>query len=206
MKLLYGTGNPGKLQHMREMLAGLDVEIIGLNDVNMHIGYIDENGNDPLANARVKALAYYKAIKMPVFSCDSGLFVEGLSSEEQPGVHVRRVNGKVLNDEEMIDYYSRLASRFGGKVKVKYKNAICLILDEKKVYEYDGDDICSESFLLTSKAHNKRIEGFPLDSLSVDIKTGKYHYDIEEYTDDESYLATGFRNFFLRHLFQTDKS
>ena len=35
MKILYGTGNPAKLSSMRSRLAGLDIEIIGLKDINM---------------------------------------------------------------------------------------------------------------------------------------------------------------------------
>ncbi|MCK4258003.1 MAG: non-canonical purine NTP pyrophosphatase [Halanaerobiales bacterium] len=200
MKLLYGTANPGKLQHMREMLEGLDIEIIGLNDFDLHIDQIDESGNNPLANAKIKAFAYYKAAKIPVFSCDTGLYIEGLDDEKQPGVHVRRVNGKALNDEEMIEYYTSLALNFGGNVRAKYKNAICLILDEENIFEYDGDDISSVSFLISSKPHQKRTAGFPLDSISVEIETRKYFIDLDSNSNFQSELAEGFRNFFLRTI------
>ena len=33
MKLVYGTGNPAKLEAMRRRLAGLDFEIAGLKDM-----------------------------------------------------------------------------------------------------------------------------------------------------------------------------
>ena len=33
MKLLYGTGNPAKLEAMRRRLAGLNLEILGLADM-----------------------------------------------------------------------------------------------------------------------------------------------------------------------------
>ena len=202
MKLLYGTGNSGKLEHMKDMLSGLDFEIIGLNELDLYISHIDEYGNNPLDNAKIKAMTYYREVKMPVFSCDSGLYIEGLSNEEQPGVHVRRVRGKILNDEEMIDYYSNLALRAGGEVKAKYKNAICLVLDETTVYEYDGEDISSETFLITSKVHPKRIKGFPLDSLSLNIDNRKYYLDIDDYdrNENKSKLARGFRDFFKRAI------
>lgn len=202
MRLLYGTSNTGKLQHMKEMLSGLDIKIYGLDEVSATIDFIDESGNNPLENAKIKAMTYHKAMEVPVFSCDSGLYIDGLDNYEQPGVHIRRINGKVLNDEEMIDYYSNLALRFGGKVRARYKNAICLVLDETKVYEYDGDDISSEAFIITSKAHKRRISGFPLDSLSLEINTGKYYFDIEDYerNENESNLARGFRDFFMRTI------
>ena len=94
---------------MREMLSGLELEIIGLKNVNYVFEPVEENGNNPLENARIKALAYYKVAKMPVFSCDSGLYIQGLKGEKQPGVHVRKSIGKELNDNEMIEYYTGLA-------------------------------------------------------------------------------------------------
>ncbi len=200
IKLLYGTSNPAKLQHMKEMLEGLDIEIISLNDIdNQGTIPISEAGNNPLENARIKAIAYYKALRTPVFSCDSGLYIEGLESERQPGVNVRRVNGKKLNDNEMIEYYGNIASELGGSVKAKYKNAICLVFDEENIFEFDGEDL-SEEFIIASKAHPKRIKGFPLDSLSVKIETGQYYLDIhnKDNCDDEYKLAKGFRDFFFR--------
>lgn len=200
MKLLYGTANPAKLQHMREMLRGLDVVIIGLNDLNLNIDQIDESGNDPLENAKIKALTYYKAVKMPVFSCDSGLYISGLNKEEQPGVHVRRINGKVLNDEEMIEYYSNIALKQGGEVVAKYRNAISLIIDEENIFDYDGDDISPPNFLLTSKVHSNRNIGFPLDSISVNIENDEYFIDMDSNSYFNKELAKGFQNFFCRTI------
>ena len=65
-----------------------------------------ETGNTPLENARQKAIAYYQVFKMPVFSCDSGLYFDEVPDEIQPGVHVRNVNGRCLSDDEMIAYYT----------------------------------------------------------------------------------------------------
>lgn len=202
MKLLYGTANQAKIQHMKEMLNDLDIEITGLNDADLHIEQIDESGNSPLENAKIKTVAYFKAAKSPVFSCDSGLYIDGLDIKNQPGVQVRRVNGKVLNDEEMIEYYSNLAAKLGGKAIAKYKNAICLILDEENIFEYDGEDISSVRFLITSQAHPRRNPGFPLDSISLDIKSGRYYMDLDSYGnfENEDEMAKGFRDFFLRTL------
>ncbi|WP_283591819.1 non-canonical purine NTP pyrophosphatase [Clostridium butanoliproducens] len=206
MKLLYGTSNPAKLLHMKNVLEGLDIEVIGLKDVDLKFDEIDERGNEPLENARIKALAYYRVYRRPVFSCDSGLYIEGLSKENQPGVHVRRVNGKSLNDEEMIDYYSFLAKKLGGQAKARYKNGICLVIDDKNIFEYDGEDIGTGSFIISSKPHKKRNEGFPLDSLSVDIESNRYYIDMEnnKKNKDDNIQDKAFREFFrrtiLRHI------
>lgn len=203
MKLLYGTANPAKLKHMREMLQGLDIEIIGLKDIDLEVDSIDENGNNPLENAKIKALAYYKAAKMPVFSCDTGLYIEGLDEKRQPGVHVRRVNGKTLNDEEMIQYYTSIASQLGGTAVAKYKNAICLVMDENSIYEYDGEDISFEKFLITTKVHKIRDKGFPLDSISIDIKTKKYFFDLDTNTQEngENNMSNSYKQFFRRAIY-----
>lgn len=67
MKLLYGTGNPAKLEVMRERLKILGIELIGLKDLEQEIPDIIEDGKTPLENARKKALGYYHAYNMPVF-------------------------------------------------------------------------------------------------------------------------------------------
>jgi len=194
---------------MRDMLRGLDIEIIGLNDIELQTQQIDESGNNPLENAKIKAMAYYKAYKMPLFSCDSGLYIEkienleNLENQKQPGVHVRRINGKELNDEEMIEYYTSVASKLGGSARASYKNAICLILNEECIFEYGGDDIGSETFIISSKPHKKRDAGFPLDSISIDIKSGKYYMDLKDCIDDENNddrPGRGFRKFFSEVL------
>ena len=197
--LLYGTGNAGKLNAMRKHLASLDINIIGLNDIDTPLPVIDESGNNPLKNAKIKALAYYKATGMPVFSCDSGLYIKDAPDELQPGVHVRTIGGKHLNDDEMIAHYGALAERLGGNMTVRYKNGICLVMSENESYKHMGDDIAGEEFIIVSKPHNLKTPGFPLDSLSVHIGTGKYYYDMNELKDRSS-MDDGFRNFFKRVL------
>lgn len=71
---------------------------------------------------------------MPVFSCDSDLYFDELKKEEQPGIHVRRVNGKELSGAEMIEYYASLAEKYGRKITGRYRNAIYFILDENHHY------------------------------------------------------------------------
>jgi XTP/dITP diphosphohydrolase len=202
MKLLYGTTNPAKLNRMRSNVEGLGIGIIGLNDIDINVGPVNESGNSPMENARLKALAYYEAIGMPVFSCDTGLYIDGVESKNQPGAYVRRVDDKEMSDELMIEYYAKIAADMGGFAKVRYKNAICLVLNEGNIYEYDGEDISSEKFLLASKPHLKRIKGFPLDSISVEIESGEYYMDLEAIEGYESKfdIGQGFRDFFIRAL------
>lgn len=203
MKLLYGTGNPAKLSAMRNRLEQLDIELIGLNDLRAegkNIPKVIEDGNTPLENARLKAVAYYEAFQIPVFSCDSGLYFDNVPDEIQPGVHVRNVNGKCLSDEEMIDYYSGLVKAHGNLV-ARYKNAICFLMDDTHIYEAMEPSMESEKFILTDKPHSAiRKQGFPLDSISLDIKTKKYYYDLPENKLEQVAVEDGFLEFFKNVL------
>lgn len=199
MKILYGTTNKAKLQAMRNAVECLGIEIIGLNDIEGEIPKVNECGKTPLENAEIKAKAYYEAFKIPVFSCDSGLYFDELKDEDQPGIYVRRINGKELSDDEMIEYYSSLAKRYGGKITGQYRNAIYFILDEDHCYSSMDKSIATEPFILSAVPHPKRVDGFPLDSLSIDIASGQYYYNLD-IKDVSSSVDDGIRAFFKEAL------
>lgn len=199
MKLLFGTGNQAKLSVMRSRLEKIGIELIGLNDLRAegkNIPEVIESGSSPLENARLKAMAYYRAFRMPVFSCDSGLYFDNVPDEIQPGVHVRNVNGRCLTDEELLEYYAGLARQYGDLVAC-YKNAICLVVDENRIYESMDESMASEKFILTDKPHSAiRKKGFPLDSLSIDMKTNKYYYDLADDELEQFAVEDGVLSFF----------
>ena len=203
MKLLFGTGNPAKLSVMQQRLAILDIELIGLHDLKAKgivIPTVPEDGSPPLENARQTALAYFEAFHMPVFSCDSGLYFDDVPEEIQPGVHVRTVNGVTLSDEQMIDYYSGLAKKY-GKLTARYKNAICFVKDETHIYEAMEPSMESEPFLIVETPHSSiRKKGFPLDSLSVHKKTNQYYYDMPEDALNQFAVEDGVLAFFQKIL------
>lgn len=208
MRILYGTSNPAKLSAMKRRLDSLGIALIGLNEIKAQgkgIPNVIEDGTTPLENARKKAMAYYEAFHMPVFSCDSGLFFDNVPKEIQPSVHVRTVNGNYLTDEEMIAYYSSLAKTYGN-LTARYKNAICFVMDEHNIYEAMEESMESEKFILTDKPHSIVKKGFPLDSLSINIKTGKYYYDLPEGTLDQVAVEDGFLEFFRKIFNLASKS
>lgn len=180
-------------------MSVLGIELIGLKDLNREIPGVIEDGSTPLENATKKALGYYEAFQMPLFSCDSGLYIDGIPEELQPGIHVRTINGKYLTDEEMLDYYSSMAVQYGD-LTARYRNAICLILDKEHIYRAMDENMASEPFLITSKPHARRKEGFPLDSLSIDIRTGKYYYDLGNEELDQVAVEDGFLKFFKKYF------
>ena len=200
MQLIYGTTNKAKIETMKKHIKSLDIEILSLSDVKAPKLDIDESGNTPLENAKIKVLAYYRELGKPVFSCDSGLYIDELDEARQPGAHVRNVGGRELNDEEAIAHFSSLAVEFGGSMTARYQHAICLVLDETQVYEHMGEDIASERFLIVPKPHEQRNEGFPIDSLSIHIESGKYYYDMDESAKKSFEVDDGFVTFFKKVL------
>lgn len=203
MKILYGTTNKAKVAAMKKATEPLGITLISLNDLKEQgktLPEVDENGATPLENARIKAEAYYTAFRMPVFSCDSGLYFDELKEEEQPGLHVRRVRGKELTDDEMLTFYGELAARHGGTLTGRYKNAVHFILDEKTSYSSMDLSLSTEPFYLVPEPHARRVEGFPLDSLSKDIQTGEYYYDLKTKDVSTSAVEEGYKKFFSQVL------
>lgn len=195
-KILFGTGNPAKLNAMRRRLSELDIEVLGLADMDREAPSPSEDGSTPLENARQKALCYYDFYQIPVFSCDSGLYFEDLPQELQPGIHVRNVGGKCLTDQEMLAYYGGLAEKYGN-LRARYRNAVCLVMDREHIYEAMDDSTASEVFLITAVPYaGVRQKGFPLDSLSVSLGTGKYFYEMDRERTDHLAVEDGVLIFF----------
>ncbi len=199
IRLLYGTGNPSKLRAMKNRLSELGIELMGLSDLNCDIPEVDENGKNPLENACKKAKTYYQAFGIPVFSCDSGLYIDELPEELQPGTHVRRINGKTLSDDEMIAYYTSLVQKY-GRLTAYYRNAICLVTNSEHIYSAMDRSMQSAGFYIVDQPHNRREKGFPLDSISIDIRTGKYYYDLASDELDKLAVEDGFSAFFKKYL------
>lgn len=203
--LLFGTGNAAKLQLMKDYTKNMEgIELVGLKELPYSWEEPEESGKEPLENARQKALCYYRTCHIPVLSADSGLFIEGLSDEEQPGVHVRRVNGKILNDEEMRAHYKKIAEQFGGRCVAQYKNAVCLVFSEEEIYTSQSEDLSWEKFYLTTDERPQQMEGFPLDSISADFQTGNHFYDFENKGAVEN-DGNGFVRFLRKALAEHEK-
>ncbi len=173
MKILLGTSNPARASWLKELLTD-EVECITLNEINLDID-IEETGTTPEENAYIKALEYGKYYDI-VLTGDTGLFFDNfpLDDYRQPKTKIRRVNGKVLNDEEMINYYSNLAHENGGKLFGYYLNGYAVSYFGK-VYTYSNLELCKKAgFYLLDKPCAKRHVGWPLDSLCVDLKNNEY--------------------------------
>lgn len=98
-ELLFATGNKSKSKRFTKGLLEHDIKVLTLEDVPINIE-VEENGNTAIENALIKARSYAKETNLPVFAMDDTLYFDNVPKDKQPGLFVRRVNGKKLNDEE----------------------------------------------------------------------------------------------------------
>lgn len=174
MKILYATQNTAKIRNMRRRLAGTGIEIVTPADLGIQVE-VEEDGRTVAENALKKAEAYAPLADMPVLAADSGLLIDGLSDEEQPEMYVRRVNGRLLTDDEMIDHYAALAGRLGGECKAHYVTGLAMIVGEKRFCE----SVPENEFLLVSVPNPNRFHtGNPLDVIALDPRDRRYHNDL----------------------------
>ena len=187
-KILFATENESKAKRFKNGLLKNNIEIITINDIDKKID-VEENGKDAIENAIIKARAYANIYDFPVFAMDDNLYIDNIPDDKQPGMFVRRVNGKRLNDEEMIDYYSNLARVYGdnGKLTCRWVYGIAVICNGiDKTYTWSKED-----FYIVDKPADKINPGYPLNTISVNKKLNKYFIDItdedkKEINEDES--------------------
>ena len=175
MKVLFATTNPAKVKKYKDLLAEKGIELITIKDLDFKLP-IDENGKNAIENAYIKAKTYYDKTKIPTIGMDNNLFIEELPEEKQPGTHVRRINGKELNDEEMIEYYTNLVKENGGKLTAKWVYGM-VICSRKGVNKFTWS---KDHFYFVDKPCEKRNPGYPLDSISVMPESNKYWLEYPE--------------------------
>jgi XTP/dITP diphosphohydrolase len=88
-KVVIATSNPHKVDEIAAVLGQVGIECVPLGDAG--IPEPEENGATFEENARIKAVAYAKALGVTVLADDSGLEVDALGGA--PGVHSARYAG-----------------------------------------------------------------------------------------------------------------
>ncbi len=181
-EIVFGTTNKSKVEQVRGALAPKGVMVIDITDLidADKLPAVDESGNSHRENARLKAVAYAKAVGRPVFATDNALFIDGFPDDEQPGVHVRRLKGwtRRPTDTELLDYYVTLVKKLGGEVGVRWESGYCIASSGGVLAERVA--VSERCFVSTPSA--TVLPGYPLESIQIDPVTGKY---VAEMTKDE---------------------
>ena len=97
-RFLLGSTNPGKLREYREILQGIDVELVAPTDLDPVPPEPDEDAQTFAENASAKARSYAMASGLQTIADDSGLEVYALRGA--PGVRSRRFFGEDASAEE----------------------------------------------------------------------------------------------------------
>ena len=189
-KLIFATGNKGKLREAAEIL-GEEFQLETPADYGMDED-IPETGNTLMANSLQKATYIYERSGKDCFADDTGLEVDALGGA--PGVYTARYAGegkdfnanmdKVLYELNVLECEAGMAAALGLKVKkvsrrARFKSVITLILDGEK-HIFEGT---LEGEISRSKSGNG---GFGYDPVFVaDEYPGKTLADITEQQKNE---------------------
>lgn len=109
MDLLIGTSNPGKLNELRELLAGVPLRLFDLRAVGLAQLNVEETGDTLEDNARLKSQAYAQASGMLTMADDTGLYIDALGGA--PGIYPARYGGPELT---MADRRQKVLRELSG--------------------------------------------------------------------------------------------
>ena len=140
MKIVFATGNSGKLREASEIL-GEGFELVTPADFGI-VEDIPETGNTLRANSLQKAQYLYEKCGCDCFADDTGLEVDALGGA--PGVYTARYAGedkdfnknmdKVLYELQVLEGEAHMAAGLGLKTKpvsrrARFKSVVTLIID-----------------------------------------------------------------------------
>ena len=99
-KIIFATGNAGKMREIREILDGMDMEILSMKEAGIEADIVEDGGTFE-ENAVIKAKAVAKLLSQSamkehsdaiVMADDSGLEIDALNKE--PGIYSARYMGE----------------------------------------------------------------------------------------------------------------
>lgn len=90
-KIVFATGNAGKMKEIREILADIGIPVYSMKEMGIDIP-IEENGSTFEENAVIKAKAVAAECEAIVLADDSGLEIDYLNKE--PGIYSARYMGE----------------------------------------------------------------------------------------------------------------
>ena len=148
MKIVFATGNPGKLREAQEIL-GEGFELVTPAEAGIPED-IPETGNTLRANSMQKAQYIFDRTGMDCFADDTGLEVEILAGE--PGVHTARYGGpekdpdaniaRLLSEMARREHEASVARDYGISTpkatrNARFRTSVTLILNGEKHF-FDG--------------------------------------------------------------------
>lgn len=103
-KLIFATGNEGKMKEIRMILGDLDYEILSMKEAGIDVDIV-EDGKTFEENAIIKATEISKIANCVVLADDSGLEVDAM--DKMPGIYSARYLGEdtpyAVKNQTIID-------------------------------------------------------------------------------------------------------
>lgn len=130
-KIVFATGNEGKMREVRLILADLGMEILSMKEAGANPDIV-ENGKTFGENAQIKARAVWEQTGGIVLADDSGLVIDYLNGE--PGIYSARYMGEdtsyEIKNQALID---RLAGVEGEDRSARFVCNIAAVLPDGQV-------------------------------------------------------------------------
>ena len=176
-KLVVATKNPAKTDYYRSILDEIADEVLSLNDFGS-IEKPNESGSTAEENAEIKARYYAMKTGLPVFSEDEALEVDFLPESEQPGTHVRRINGHdEVDDDQLLKHWEEIISKVPeGKRTGRWHIAYSISLPDGQTHTVALD----HSLVFFSPSSKIRVPGWPMSSLEGPVLFNKPHSELTE--------------------------
>lgn len=136
MRIIFATGNAGKLKEIKMILADLGMEILSMKEAGIQVE-IEENGKTFEENAIIKAKAIAAHCQDLVLADDSGLEVDALNKE--PGVYSARYMGEETSYHvKNANIIERLEGVTGKERSARFVCAIAAVLPDGSVLTSQG--------------------------------------------------------------------
>lgn len=154
--ILLASGNKGKVNELKEMLAPLGLNVVPQSEFNVE--EVPETGTTFVENAIIKARHASKVTGLPCIADDSGLEVAALNGA--PGIYSSRFAGEDATDGTNID---KLLSQLDGVDESKRQARFVCVL----VFMRHADDptpiICQGSWDGVISTQRQGENGFGYD-------------------------------------------
>lgn len=135
-RIIFATGNEGKMREIRMILADLGMEILSMKEAGADPEIV-EDGTTFAENARIKARAVWNCMGDIVLADDSGLVVDYLGGE--PGVYSARYMGEDtsydIKNQAIID---RLKGAGEQERTARFVSVIAAVLPDGTVIQTEG--------------------------------------------------------------------
>ena len=135
-KMIFATGNEGKMREVRMILGDLGAEILSLKEAGIQ-AEAEENGTTFEENAVIKAKEIMEKTGALVLADDSGLEVDALNGE--PGIYSARYMGHEtsyhIKNKNLIE---RLEGKTGEERSARFVCAIAACFPDGRVLTTKG--------------------------------------------------------------------